>query len=161
MPEDILPPPSAKGVDSSESDLRFDYEANPFSFTVSRAKGGDVLFDTSAASLVFQSQYLRLRTRLPANPNLYGLGEHSDPFRLNTTDYIRTLWSHDSYAIPNDANLYGAHPVYFEHRGSSGTHGVFLRNSNGMDVMINKAAESGQYLGKFSQPSVSIKEVTT
>lgn len=110
-----------------------------------RAKTGEVLFDTSAATIVFESQYLRLRTRLPENPNLYGLGEHSDPFRLNTTDYIRTLWSADSYSIPEGANLYGNHPVYFEHR-TGGTHGVSFLNSDGIDIKINNTADDGQYL---------------
>ncbi|KAB5577580.1 family 31 glycosyl hydrolase [Coniochaeta sp. 2T2.1] len=145
IPSSVLPRPDTSAGDASRSALKFAYKADPFSFTVSRASSGEVLFDTSAASLVFESQYLRLRTKLPQNPNLYGLGEHSDPFRLNTTDYIRTLWPQDSYGIPNGANLYGHHPVYFEHR-STGTHGVFFVNSNGMDVMINKTAESGQYL---------------
>ncbi len=104
-----------------------------------------MLFDTSAASIVFESQYLRLRTSLPKNPNLYGLGEHSDPLRLNTTNYIRTLWSQDAYSIPEGANLYGNHPVYFEHR-STGDHAVFLLNSNGMDIMINNNNGRDQYL---------------
>lgn len=69
---------------------------SPFSFSISRSQTGEVLFDTAAASLVFESQYLRLRTSLPSDPFLYGLGEHSDPFRLNTTDYIRTLVSSES-----------------------------------------------------------------
>ncbi|KAK5105689.1 hypothetical protein LTR62_002367 [Meristemomyces frigidus] len=55
------------------------YVENPFSFSVTRRSNGDVLFDTSAASLVFESQYLRLRTKLPESPSLYGLGEHTDP----------------------------------------------------------------------------------
>jgi alpha-glucosidase len=38
----------------------------------------------------------------------------------------------------------GNHPVYFDHRGTDGTHGVFLRNSNGMDIMIND--DDGSYL---------------
>lgn len=123
--------------------MRFNYKSNPFSFSVARAKTGEVLFDSSAAPLVFESQYLRLRTRLPNDANLYGLGEHSDPFRLNTTNYIRTLWSQDAYGTPNGANLYGNHPIYFEHR-KTGTHGVFLLNSNGMDIKIDKAG--GQFL---------------
>lgn len=65
---------------------------------------------------------------------------------LNTTDYIRTLWSRDAYTIPPGTNLYGNHPIYFDHRGSAGTHGVFLLNSNGMDIKINNTAEDGQYL---------------
>ena len=86
-----------------------------------------------------------MRTKLPENPNLYGLGEHSDPFRLNTTKYVRTLWSRDAYGIPAGSNLYGNHPVYFEHR-TTGTHGVFFLNSNGMDVKINNTNGRGQYL---------------
>lgn len=145
VPESVFPRPVAQGSDASESTLKFDYTESPFSFTVSRSDSGEVLFDTSAASLVFESQYLRLRTKLPESPSLYGLGEHSDPFMLNTTDYIRTFWSQDSYGVPEGSNLYGNHPVYYEHR-ESGTHGVFFLNSNGMDVMINSTAESGQYL---------------
>lgn len=145
VPESVFPRPtgSSQGADAA---LIFNYTESPFSFTVSRSDTGDVLFDTSAASLVFETQYLRLRTRLPENPNLYGLGEHSDPFRLNTTDYIRTLWSRDAYGTPSGSNLYGNHPIYFDHRGTSGTHGVFFLNGNGMDVFINSTEDSGQYL---------------
>lgn len=144
VPESVFPRPPSQDV--SNATLSFKYTESPFTFTVSRSDTGDVLFDSSAASLVFETQYLRLRTKLPDNPNLYGLGEHSDPFRLNTTDYIRTLWSQDAYGIPSGENLYGNHPVYFDHRGAAGTHGVFLLNSNGMDIFINSTETAGQYL---------------
>ncbi|KAI4598086.1 hypothetical protein KJ359_003895 [Pestalotiopsis sp. 9143b] len=146
VPESVFPRPAiAGGYPTGESALTFNYTEEPFSFTVSRTETGEVLFDTSAASLVFESQYLRLRTKLPEDPYLYGLGEHSDPFRLNTTDYIRTIWSQDAYSVPEGSNLYGNHPVYFEHR-ENGTHGVLFLNSNGLDVFINSTEESGQYL---------------
>lgn len=146
IPSSVLPRPTAsKGINSKQANIQFNYISSPFSFSITRPKTGEVLFDTSAASLLFQSQYLRLRTSLPSNPNLYGLGEHSDPFRLNTTNYIRTLWSQDAYGIPTGANLYGNHPIYFEHR-TSGTHGVFFVNSNGMDIKINNTETEGQYL---------------
>jgi len=143
VPDTVFPRPKADGTSAKKSALAFKYKANPFSFSVSRAKTGEVLFDSSAAPIVFQSQYLRLRTKLPRDPNVYGLGEHSDPFRLNTTDYVRTLWSQDSYGTPEGSNLYGNHPVYFEHR-KSGTHGVFFLNSNGMDIKLDDKPE--QYL---------------
>lgn len=144
VPESVFPRPSAsQGVTNAA--LSFNYTESPFTFTVSRSDTGEVLFDTSAASLVFETQYLRLRTKLPEDPNIYGLGEHADAFRLNTTDYIRTLWSAD-LSTPSGENLYGNHPIYFDHRGSSGTHGVFFLNSNGMDIFINKTDESGKYL---------------
>ncbi|KAH0250735.1 Alpha/beta-glucosidase agdC, partial [Aureobasidium melanogenum] len=147
VPESVLPRPGADGnVSSTSSQLVFEVVNDPFSFAVSRRSGGPALFNTTGAELVFQSQYLRLRTQLPENPHLYGLGEHSDPFQLNTTNYTRTLWSRDAYSIPGGTNLYGNHPVYFDHRGADGTHGVFLLNSNGMDIKINSTAEAGQYL---------------
>lgn len=46
--------------------------------------------------------------------------------------------------MPTGTNLYGAHPIYIEHRGANGSHGVVLVNSNGMDVKINNT--DGQYL---------------
>lgn len=137
--------PRPSGSSSSEtSQLRFEYTESPFSFSVVRADSGEVLFDTSAATFIFESQYLRLRTSLPENPYLYGLGEHSDPLRLRTSNYVRTLWNQDSFGIPENSNLYGSHPFYIEHR-DTGSHGVFLLNSNGMDVLINSTSD-GQYL---------------
>jgi len=46
------------------------------------------------------------------------------------------MWSRDAFDVPPGTNLYGNHPVYFEHR-NTGTHGVFFLNSNGMDIKIN------------------------
>ena len=136
-------PDSTTNSSTADSSLQFVLVEEPFSFSVKRTATNETIFDTSAAQLIFESQYLRLRTALPTNPNLYGLGEDTDPFRLNTTNYTRTLWSRDAYEIPPGTNLYGNHPIYFEHR-SSETHGVFLLNSNGMDIKINDTA--GQYL---------------
>lgn len=109
-------------------------------------KDDEVLFDTSASALVFESQYLGLRTWLPNDPYLYGMGEHSDSLRMPTTNYTRTLWNRDSPGAPNGTNIYGSHPVYYDHRGDKGTHGVFLLNSNGMDVKLDKTSQGKQYL---------------
>lgn len=126
--------------------MEFSLDEKDFSFTIKDRASGEVIFDSSAAQLVFEDQYLRLRTALPEDPNLYGLGEHSDSFRLNTTDYTRTMWSRDAFGIPEGGNLYGNHPIYFDHRGDKGTYGVFLLSSSGMDVKINRTADDGQYL---------------
>lgn len=144
VPESVLPRPKNANIDPSTSDLNVSIEQNPFSFKLTRRSTGEVLFDTSGHALIFESQYLRLRTSLPDSPNLYGLGESTDAFRLQTKDYMRTLWSRDAYLTPQYTNLYGNHPVYFDHR-HQGTHGVFLLNSNGMDIKIDQDAD-GQYL---------------
>jgi alpha-glucosidase len=145
VPESVVPRPTGqKGVHQKKSALRFDYKENPFSFRVLRGK--EVLFDTTGTNIVFQSQYLNLRTWLPNDPNLYGLGEHTDSLRLPTTNYTRTLWNRDAYGIPSGTNLYGDHPIYIDHRGEKGTHGVFFLNSNGMDIKIDKSDDGKQYL---------------
>lgn len=141
----MLPSPGSSGCASSRnSKLQFHHTSAPFAFWVTRKCGGEVLFDTRGSNFVFEDQYVGLKTSLPDSPSLYGLGEHTDPFMLNTTNYTRTLWNRDAYGVPPGTNLYGDHPIYFDHRGSSGTHGVFLRNSNGMDIKINDT--DGQYL---------------
>ncbi|KAH9816984.1 glycoside hydrolase family 31 protein [Teratosphaeria destructans] len=147
VPSQVFTRPAAEpNANANSSDLVFSYEESPFSFCVTRRSSGEVLFDTSAASIVFESQYLRLRTSLPSNPSLYGLGEDTDPFQLNTTNYTRTIWNRDAYEIPPGTNLYGDHPVYYDHRGAKGTHGVFFLNSDGMNIILDNDDGANQYL---------------
>ncbi|KAF9646605.1 alpha-glucosidase [Thelephora ganbajun] len=135
VPESVVPRPSAKPTKARE--IEFKYTAEPFSFSILRTQSNEVLFSTEGHPIIFEPQYIRVKTSLPPNPNIYGLGEHTDSFRLPTNNYTRTLWSRDSYGVPNNTNLYGNHPIYFEHR-PTGSHGVFLLNSNGMDIKINQ-----------------------
>jgi alpha-glucosidase len=146
IPESVIPRPNGS-IPVAQSSLEVFVVENPFSFAVQRKDNRETIFNTSGSDLVFESQYLRLRTSLPSSPVLYGLGEHTDPMMLKTSDYIRTLWSRDAGGVPQGTNLYGNHPVYFEHRvQSKSTHGVVLLNSNGMDIKINSTKEAGQYL---------------
>lgn len=164
VPESVLPRPQASNSSSpNNTALQFIWTENPFSFAVVRRDTNATIFDTTGQAIVFESQYLRLRTALPPNPNLYGLGEHSNAFLLSRSNGIRTLWSRDAYGIPSGSNLYvkytsitlvtitdnlpryGNHPIYFDHRGDQGTHGVFLLNSNGMDVKTSSDG-AGQFL---------------
>jgi alpha-glucosidase len=144
VPDFVVPRPGGS-FSSGSSLLDVSVEEEPFSFTVTRKGNNEVLFSTKGSNLVFETQYLRLRTSLPDNPFLYGLGEHTDSLRLPTSNYVRTLWARDSAAVPLKTNLYGTHPVYYEHRAESGlSHGVLMLNSNGMDIKINN--DNGQYL---------------
>ncbi|CZT23567.1 related to Alpha/beta-glucosidase agdC [Ramularia collo-cygni] len=148
IPESVLPRPGGS-TPCAESDLDITVVDSPFSFAVSRKSNQDVLFNTSNTPLIFQDQYWQLTTSLPHDPNLYGLGEHTDPLRLNTTDYLRTFWNRDANDVPEGSNLYGSHPVYFENRiidGVANSHGVALLNSNGMDIRIDRSDSHDQYL---------------
>ncbi|ORX95973.1 glycosyl hydrolases family 31-domain-containing protein [Clohesyomyces aquaticus] len=144
--EEVLPRPPNNNAASSDAMLQFDLVEKPFSFTVKRKENNEILFNTSSRQLIFESQYVSLRTSLPTNPNLYGLGEHSDPFRLPTQNYQRVMFNAESPFIPTKSNLYGSHPVYFDHRGDKGTHGVFLLNSDPMNINISRTDAEGQYL---------------
>ena len=137
VPESVLPRPTADpSVDPSSAAIQFNYTTSPFSFSIYRNSTGETLFSTASHPLIFEPQYLRVKTELPTNPNLYGLGEHTDTFRLPTENFTRTFWNRDAYGVPNGTNLYGDHPIYFEHR-LGGTHGVFFLNSNGMDIKVD------------------------
>ncbi|KAG5654020.1 hypothetical protein H0H81_008330 [Sphagnurus paluster] len=146
VPETIVPRPAVGSVGTDSSAIQFNYTASPFSFSIYRTASREVLFSTATHPLIFEPQYLRVKTTLPSNPNIYGLGEHTHPFHLPTDNTTLTLWSRDAYGIPVGTNLYGNHPVYFEHR-TTGTHGVFLLNANGMDIKLTKegSASSLEY----------------
>jgi alpha-glucosidase len=108
VPNSVVPRPKSQTLGSAPgAELEFSVIENPFSFMISRRKTKEVLFDTSDSDLIFQSQYLSLRTKLPSEPNIYGLGESTDNMRLNRTNYIRTLWSRDAPDVPPGTNLYG------------------------------------------------------
>jgi alpha-glucosidase len=144
--EDIIERPAASEFAAADSQLEFVLVKDPFSFVVARKDSGEVLFNTSSDALIFESQYVRLRTVLPPHANIYGLGEHSDALRLHVEEqYSRTMWNRDAAYIPRKTNLYGSHPMYLEHR-VSGTHGVLLLNSNGMDIKFNNSEAGDLYL---------------
>ena len=147
VPNNIVGRPYGAPTSSRDaSAIQFIYVTDPFSFAIIRKGTSEVLFNTSGAELIFESQYVRLRTSLPKDPNLYGLGEHTDPFRLPTTRYTRTLLNRDAYGNPAGENLYGSFPIYLDHRNNGKTHGVYLLNSNGMDIKIDLTADNEQYL---------------
>ncbi|KAF9554267.1 alpha-glucosidase [Agrocybe pediades] len=136
VPESVLPRPDDQHpVAAQSANIQFNFTASPFGFSVYRTKTREVLFSTAGHPIIFEPQYLRLKTQLGKDANIYGLGEHSNPFRLPTDNTTLTLWSRDAYGIPSGTNLYGNHPIYFEHR-VTGTHGVFFLNSNGMDIKL-------------------------
>ena len=109
--------------------------------------------------LVFSDQYLQLSTALPSDANVYGLGEYVGPLRRK--EEVQTMWNMDNVAKRGN-NMYGSHPFYMETRWRSGTscnetptsqpptsasHGVFMRNSHGMDVLVRDGVLQYKILG--------------
>ncbi|NWX89039.1 LYAG glucosidase, partial [Nothoprocta pentlandii] len=109
----------------------------PFGVLLRRRATGTVLLNTTVAPLIFANQFLQISTALPS-PFLYGLGEHRTSL-LHSLDWVTlTLWARDVPPMES-FNLYGAHPFYLVMERGGDAHGVFLLNSNAMEVALQPA----------------------
>lgn len=144
IPPEVLSFPQGSN-ETADPLLKFSYTESPFSFTVQRSDTNETLFDTSANPLIFEPQFVHLRTWMPTDPYIYGLGEDVDSFRRQTTDYKRTIYNVGDAFLPKNANLYSSHPIYLEMRDGQ-AHGVYIASSNGMDIFISKTDKGQQYL---------------
>ncbi|PSS14756.1 hypothetical protein PHLCEN_2v3290, partial [Hermanssonia centrifuga] len=110
VPEFVFPYTTISPSKSTHNaETRFTYTASPFRFSMHRIFTREVLFSTASYPHHIQTP---VSSRQNGLANIYGLGKHTE------------------------SKLYGNHPIYFEHR-TTGTHGVFLMHSNGMDIKIN------------------------
>ncbi|KND02724.1 uncharacterized protein SPPG_01807 [Spizellomyces punctatus DAOM BR117] len=105
--------------------------------SVTRNEDGAPVFRASLSQMVFKDQYIELVNTgiAPKNANIYGLGENVSALRKDPDGSIWTIFARDAPSPPNE-NLYGCHPVYMELRDGK-AHGVFLLNSNGMDIELH------------------------
>ncbi|KAK2096766.1 putative maltase-glucoamylase 2 [Saguinus oedipus] len=112
----------------------------PFSIKIMRTSNGRVLLDTSIGPLQFAQQYLQLSFRLPS-ANVYGLGEHvHQQYLHNMTWKTWPIFTRDATPTEGMINLYGAHTFFLCLEDASGSSfGVFLMNSNAMEVTLQPA----------------------
>lgn len=112
----------------------------PFGITVRRRENKKVLFDTTMAPLVFSDQYLQISAKLPSH-NIYGLGEHvHQNFRHDMNWRTWPIFSRDAFPNGGTHNLYGHYPFFLCLEDESGkSFGVFLLNSNAMEVTLQPA----------------------
>jgi alpha-glucosidase len=136
-----------------------------FNFAVLRRSTGDVLFNTSGSKLVFEDQFVEFVTSLPEDYNLAGLGERIHALRLANNNTF-TIYNADA-ANPIDGNNYGSHPFYLDTRyyEANGTavmnataaestttyqsysHGVYLRNAHGQEVVLTPTSLTWRTIG--------------
>ncbi|KAJ2742533.1 hypothetical protein GGI20_004418 [Coemansia sp. BCRC 34301] len=146
IPKDVVVLDTGHGIRNNTSSLFFDHfhdSASGFGFRVSR--GDQVIFDTAGHPLIFEDQYIEVTSNLPADANIYGIGETPDFFRRNPANTIKTLWNRDA---PNlfQENAYGSHSVYMELRDGL-FHGAYLHNSHGMDIVLANSTIQYRVLG--------------
>ncbi|KAJ8284121.1 hypothetical protein COCON_G00029710 [Conger conger] len=114
-----------------------EFSKNPFGLVVKRTSTGTVVLNTTVAPLFFADQFLQVSTSLPTH-YVYGLGEHRSSFLHSMEWNTLTMWARD--VPPTElTNLYGVHPFYLGVEPGGSAHGVFLLNSNAMDVVLQPA----------------------
>uniref|UniRef100_A0A3B1JC91 Lysosomal alpha-glucosidase n=1 Tax=Astyanax mexicanus TaxID=7994 RepID=A0A3B1JC91_ASTMX len=143
VPFVAVPPTTPTDTQSFLYDVEF--QPDPFGFVVRRASNGRVLLNTTVAPLLFADQYLQLSTTL-ASSLVSGFGEHYTGLTLDLNWTSVTLWNRDM-APHRDTNLYGSHPFCLVQEGDGQAYGIFLLNSNAMEVV--------------SQPAPALTWVTT
>ncbi|XP_036037736.1 putative maltase-glucoamylase-like protein FLJ16351 [Onychomys torridus] len=112
----------------------------PFSIRIMRKSNNRVLLDTGIGPLQFDQQYLQLSFRLPSS-NVYGLGEHVHQQYLHNMSWNTwPIFTRDALPTEGMVNLYGAHTFFLCLEDTSGASlGVFLLNSNAMEVTLQPA----------------------
>ncbi|EGC30327.1 hypothetical protein DICPUDRAFT_157944 [Dictyostelium purpureum] len=142
------------GVNPDTTDYLIQFTNAPFGFSATRISTGEVLFnstppaDCSTNGLIYSDYYLELSTSFSENnPNIYGLGERTSQLRL-LNNFTYTLFAKDqgTASTPN-INLYGSHPFYLNLASNGNANGVFLLNSNAMDVQITSNSLTYKVVG--------------
>uniref|UniRef100_A0A8C9WNQ5 Alpha glucosidase 2 n=1 Tax=Scleropages formosus TaxID=113540 RepID=A0A8C9WNQ5_SCLFO len=114
-----------------------EFSKKPFGLIVKRTSTGTVIINTTVAPVFYADQFLQLSTSLPTR-YVYGLGEHRSTFLHDIEWNTLTMWARD-VAPMEKTNLYGVHPFYLGMEQGGSAHGVFLLNSNAMDVVLQPA----------------------
>ncbi|XP_036086688.1 probable maltase-glucoamylase 2 isoform X15 [Rousettus aegyptiacus] len=127
-------------ANTSNLNYRLEITQKPFSIKIIRTSNQRVLLDTSIGPLLFSQQYLQLSLRLPS-ANVYGLGEHvHQQYRHSMAWKTWPIFTRNTTPTAGMINLYGAHTFFLCLEDASGSSlGVFLLNSNAMEVTLQPA----------------------
>lgn len=125
---------------NSDRESQFLHEVTDDGHLVIRRKStGSILFHSDLKKLVFSDRFIQLNSKLNT-PFVYGLGQHYGNFLklANNTYKLYSFYHTDRLPLPNGLASYGSFPFYvnLDSNDASLAHGVFLHNSNGMDVIL-------------------------
>lgn len=128
--------------ENAASNLLYDVKVSqePFGIQVIRKHNQRVLVNSSIGPIFFADQFLQFSMRLPS-ANIYGLGEHVHrQYRHDMNWKTWTLFARDTTPNGDETNLYGVQTFFLCLEDASGlSFGVFLMNSNAMDVTLQPA----------------------
>eukprot|EP00808_Paulinella_micropora_P029188 g1720.t1 len=140
----VAPPPAPTA--SIGRAYRVDLSPNKqqFSLRVTRTADGAALFDSTY--LFYSKRYLQLGTRLPADSNIYGLGERVTSWRKSAevnNPYDSPPVPNSTYSFiasdqptPYSLPLYGSHPFWLNILDGGLSCGAFLLSSNSLDINL-------------------------
>ncbi|GIY52234.1 hypothetical protein CDAR_606791 [Caerostris darwini] len=101
---------------------------------ITRKSSRTIIFKTNLSQLVYSDQFLQLSSYLPSS-YIYGIGENYGNF-LKSVNWTRlTLFNTDKEPAAGFP-LYGSQPFYLSLEKDGNANGVFLFNSNAMDVIL-------------------------
>jgi alpha-glucosidase len=177
VPEDLIPRPQIEdSSEGSDLEFNWGNDPS-FWFNVCRKSTGDVLFSTQGTHLVYENQFVEFVSSLPEDYNLYGLGERIHGLRLNNnftaTFYAadvgdpidRNLYGNHPFYLetryfnkgsngttPLKQTEFDQQSVGYDAKPSgspyeSRSHGVYYRNTHGMEVVLKPDHLSWRTLG--------------
>lgn len=105
---------------------------------ISRASTGALWFSTHLGKMIFSDKFIQINSDLDSRL-VHGLGEHYSNFLKVADSYQPYSFYHfDRLALPGGLKSYGGFPFFVnrEAKNKSQAHGVYLRNSNAMDIVL-------------------------
>jgi len=109
-----------------------DFTEELFGFSVSRThEASSTILNTTLDGLIFSDQLLQINMML-SSKNVYGLsGDHKDGLLRKMEYNYQSIWS------TSVEKRHGAHPFLLHVEDDGHASGIFLQNSNAMDVILN------------------------
>ncbi|XP_020616218.1 maltase-glucoamylase, intestinal-like [Orbicella faveolata] len=132
-----VPVPMPKAMSkASDPTYTVEFKNDPFSLKILRKDTDAVLWDSSVGPFIFEDQFIQISTQPPSS-FVYGFGEQEhQTFKHNLSTWeVLAIFTRDQFPF-NGGNLYGHHPFYTCMENDGKSHGVFLMNSNAMDVAL-------------------------
>lgn len=110
------PPTQGLGAADTLYDVAPAVSGQPYALSVLRKSTQQPVFDTRGHRLVFKDQFIELTTAVPADADLYGLGQTmlATGMLLPRDGTVLTLWNRDLPAAITGANVYGSHPFVLQ-----------------------------------------------